>query len=290
MNTPANRPSPLTDGQRSALLTLLQDDDPAVANLARRRLLDEGPELSPWLRQHVLSNDARLRRRTREILLHFEAVEADAEMMGFCQQAGEDLDLEEGSLRLARSQFPGINADAYRAILDQWAAQVSEWLPEDRSDDDGILAALQVGLFQQIGLHGNEANYYEPDNSYLTRTIDRRLGNPLSLCTVVLLVGRRLALPLAGIGLPAHFLCRYQSANRQVYVDAFNGGRLLTRTDCVTFVNQLGRPFDDGYLQPVSTRRMLQRVCTNLEHAFEGLERRGDMGRIQRYHHLLASG
>ncbi len=290
MNPTRNPPSPLTPSQREALLTLLLDEDATIVNVARSRLLDEGPALSTWLRPLTLSNDPLLRRRTREILLRFEADAANERMSVFCRQAGEDLDLEEGSLCLSRTQYPEINTDAYRAILDQWAAQVSEWLPEDRSDDDGILAALQVGLFQQVGLRGNDANYYEPDNSFLNRTIDRRLGNPLSLCTVVILICRRISLPLAGIGLPAHFLCRYQSPTRQVYIDAFNGGRLLTRTDCITFVNQLGRPFEDGYLQPVSPRRMLQRVCTNLEHAYEGLEQRVEMGRIQRYHQLLASG
>jgi regulator of sirC expression with transglutaminase-like and TPR domain len=251
-------------------------------------LIEEGPDLVPWLRPHTLSNVPLLRRRAREILRRFESEAANQQMIEFCRRAGEDLDLEEGCFRLARTHYTEINLEAYRAMLDHWAAQVSEWLPDDRKDDDGVLAALQVGLFQQIGLKGNESNYYDPDNSYLNRTMDRRLGNPISLCILVLLVGRRLTLPLTGIGLPAHFLCRYQSPTRQTYVDAFNGGRLLNRTDCVTFVNQLGRPFDEAFLQPVSPRRMLQRVCTNLEHAYENLELRDDMVRIQRYHHLLA--
>jgi len=149
---------------------------------------------------------------------------------------------------------------------------------------------VQVVLIQQLGLRGNETNYYDPDNSYLNRVIDRRLGNPITLCTIVLLIARRLGLPFSGIGIPSHFLCRYQSATRQLYLDAFNGGRLLSRTDCIAFVSQLGRPFDEGFLQPVTPRRMLQRMCTNLEHAYEALESRADLGRVHRYHQLLAAG
>jgi regulator of sirC expression with transglutaminase-like and TPR domain len=287
---PPPPPVPLTPGQREALLTLLADEDEAIAGTARRRLLAEGPVLLPWLRPHTLSNVPILRRRTREILLHFEAAEADGRMSAFCSRAGEDLDLEEGVLRLARTRYPELNPDAYRALLDQWAAQVTEWLPEERTDDDGILAAMQVVLFRQVGFKGNETNYYDPDNSYLNRVMDRRLGNPISLCTVVLLIARRLGLPFSGIGLPSHFLCRYQSATRQLYLDAFHGGRLLSRSDCIAFVNQLGRPFDEGFLQPVTPRRMLQRMCTNLEHAYEALEFRADLGRVHRYHQLLSAG
>lgn len=286
----APTPPPLTEGQRDALLKLLADEDLAVAEVARQRLLHEGPSLQPWLKRHALSDNPTLRRRTREILRHFGAAEADARMCAFCRRAGDDLDLEEGVLRLSQTEFPEINPDAYRAVLDDWAQQVAEWMPDDRSDVDAVLAALHTVLFQHLGLRGNEANYYDPDNSYFSRVMDRRTGNPISLCTVALLIGRRLELPLSGIGLPAHFLCRYQTPTREIYLDTFNGGRLLSRTDCIAFVNQLGRPFESAFLQPVSARRMLQRMCTNLEHAYENLELQPQLARVRRYHELLGGG
>ncbi len=283
-------PTPLSSGQREALFRLLDDENPAVSEVAKQRLISEGHGLIPWLRPHTLSNNHLLRRRAREILLHFEALDADERMRSFCRRAGEDLDLEEGCLRLAQTRFPELNIDAYRALLDDWSTRVAEWLPDDRNAAEGVLSAVHMILFQQLGLHGNETNYYEPENSYVSCVMDRRTGNPITLCTIVLLVGRRLSLPLVGIGLPAHFLCRYQSPTSQVYLDAFHGGRLLNRTDCVAFVNKLGRPFEESFLQPVSPRRMLQRMCINLEHAYENLEMRSDLVRIRAYHSLLNGG
>ncbi len=280
-------PTPLSPGQREALFRLLDDEDPGVSGFAKQRLISEGQGVIPWLKPHILSNNPVLRRRAREILIHFEALDADERMRSFCRRAGEDLDLEEGCLRLAQTRFPELNMDAYKAILDDWSTRVAEWLPEDRHAADDVLGAMHMVLFQQIGLRGNETNYYEPENSYLNCVVDRRLGNPIALCTLVLLVGRRLGLPLVGIGLPAHFLCRYQSPTTQVYMDAFHGGRLLNRTDCIAFVNKLGRPFEESFLQPVSPRRMLQRMCINLEHAYENLEMRPDLTRIRTYHGLL---
>lgn len=284
------QPAPLSPGQREALLKLLDDDDPIIADVAKQRLIAEGQGLIPWLRPHALSNNPALRRRTREILLFFEARDADERMRTFCRRAGEDLDLEEAVLRLAQTRYPELNPDAYRALLDDWAARVAEWLPHDRCDAEDALAALHVVLFQKLALHGNETNYHQPENSYLNCVIDRRTGNPITLCTLVLLIGRRLGLPMVGIGLPAHFLCRYQTATRQVYLDAFHGGRLLSRTDCIAFVNKLGRPFEETFLQPVSPRRMLQRMCVNLEHAYENLEMRPELVRVRTYHALLNGG
>lgn len=278
---------PLSANQRNALLTLLADEDLAVCEAARRRLLEEGPQIESWLRPHTLSDDPVLRRRTREILRHFATAAANDRMQSFCSQSSEDLDLEEGALLLARTRYPELNLDAYRAVLDEWAGQVTEWLAEHPADADAALAALHTVLFQRLGFHGNETNYYDPDNSYLNRVIDRRTGNPLGLCALSLLIGRRAGLPLTGIALPAHFVCRYQTPTREVYFDAFHGGRLLSRTDCIAFVNQLGRPFEPAFLHPVGARRMLQRMCTNLEHAYENLELRDELVRVRRYQRLL---
>ncbi|MFM8471291.1 MAG: transglutaminase family protein, partial [Limisphaerales bacterium] len=38
--------------------------------------------------------------------------------------------------------------------------------------------------------------------------MDRRTGNPISLSIVYLAVTRRLRLPVTGIGMPGHFICR----------------------------------------------------------------------------------
>ena len=50
---------------------------------------------------------------------------------------------------------------------------------------------------------GNETDYYDPENSYLNCVVDRRTGNPVSLCLIYLFLARRLRLPIAGVGLPA---------------------------------------------------------------------------------------
>src|SRR5690606_16526406 len=192
MNPPPDHPpTPLTEPQRLALLKLLDDEDGQVAEAVRQRLLDEGPGLPSRLRHHALSDHPGIRRRAREVLHHFAASEAHERMLAFCRRGGSDLDLEEGAFRLAQTQYPDINIEGYAAVLDDWARQVEEWLPSSRADVDGVLAGLHVVLFQQLGLRGDEEDYYHPDNSYLNRVIDRRSGNPISLCTIVMLVGRR---------------------------------------------------------------------------------------------------
>jgi regulator of sirC expression with transglutaminase-like and TPR domain len=280
-------PETLSDSQRSALLKLLADEDPSVYRTVRKKIISYGPDTIHWLRAHRLSDDPALRWRSQEIVNHFGRQTADTNFLGFILQHGEELDLEEAALLLAQTEFPDVNVEAYRALLDFYAAEVKERIDLAR-DPKEILARINEYLFQQLGFHGNEKNYYDPENSYLNRVLDRRTGNPISLCLLYMLVGRRLRLPIAGIGLPGHFICRYQSSASEIYVDAFNGGSFMTKADCIQYLVQGNYGLREDCLTPVSPRRMLLRSCGNLHQIYLQLERAEQTTRIQRYLVALA--
>jgi regulator of sirC expression with transglutaminase-like and TPR domain len=143
-------------------------------------------------------------------------------------------------------------------------------------------------LFADLGFQGNEQNYYDPDNSYFNQVIDRRTGNPISLCLIYMLLGRRLRMPIAGIGFPGHFLCRYQSSQEEHYIDAFNQGKLLTKTQCMQYLKKNGLGVREGYLVPISARRVLLRICANLHQIYLQLSESDEAAKVQRYLVALA--
>lgn len=277
----------LSESQRVALLKLLTDDDPAIYKSIRQKILSFGPPAAGWLRPHTASRDPALRRRTQEIVLRFDRQDADNRFLEFCLKHGEACELEYGAWLLAQTQFPEINVEGYQALLDSFAAELGERIT--RTHEAGqVLATLNQYLFRELGFAGNEENYYDPDNSYLNRVLDRRTGNPINLCLIYLLLSRRLRLPVAGIGLPGHFICRYQSSSAEIYVDPFNHGRLLTKADCVQYLQQGNFGVRDNYLAPVSPRRMLLRICGNLHQIYLHLEMAEEATRLQRYLVALA--
>ncbi|MBT5708610.1 MAG: hypothetical protein HOI66_20025, partial [Verrucomicrobia bacterium] len=128
----------------------------------------------------------------------------------------------------------------------------------------GTFATINHYLFDELKFSGNEENYYDLQNSYLNRVIDRRLGIPITLSVVLLLISDRLDLPVTGIGMPGHFLCRYQTSREEFYIDVFNRGRLLSKAECIRFLNEGGSGFREDYLSPVSSRAIIIRICRNL--------------------------
>jgi regulator of sirC expression with transglutaminase-like and TPR domain len=277
----------LSDSQKAALIKLLTDEDMAVYHTIRSKILSYGQGASEWLRPHTLSSDPVLRRRAQEVVQFLARQDADNKFLAFCLNQGEDLNLEEGVWLLALTQYPDINTSAYYALLDSYAGDLRERI-DFGEPPDKILGCINDFLFKELGFKGNEANYYDPDNSYLNRVVDRRTGNPISLCMVYLFVARRLKLPITGIGMPGHFLVRFQSSVKELYIDAFNRGRLLTKADCMKYLLQTSHGFQEGFLSPVSSRRTLLRVCSNLHQIYLQLELTEETARFQRYIVALA--
>src|SRR5881628_3363330 len=290
MNSPiaTEKPQNLSESQRTALIKLLSDEDPSVYHLVREKILSYGQIASAWMRPHVLSSDPILRRRAQEIIDYLARQSADNRFLAFClSQHGEDLDVEQGAWLLSQTRYPDINVAAYQALFDSYAGDLREKI-DFGARPEQILATINHYLFSELGFRGNEQNYYEPENSYLNRVIDRRTGNPISLCLVYLFLSRRLHLPVTGIGMPGHFLCRFQCSTDELYIDAFNRGKLITRTNCVKYLVKTNYRFQDLLLSPATPRRILLRMCSNLHQIYLNLKSADETARLQRYIVALA--
>lgn len=280
-------PAKLSDSEQTALLNLLADENTTVYEAVKGRIVSYGPDVMTWLRPHTISSDPVLRRHALDIIHHFERKHADNQFLTFCLKHGEEFDLEKGAWLLARTTFPAINVEGYQALLDVYASELRERL-ETASHADQILKALNKYLFDELGFAGNVTNYYDPENSYLNRVLDRRTGNPISLSLLYLLLARRLQLPVIGIGLPGHFVCRYQSTSSEIYIDPFNRGQLLTKGDCIKYLQRGNYSLSDDFLTPVSARRIFMRICSNLHQIYTEQGKAEETARLQHYLVALA--
>ncbi len=171
-----------------------------------------------------------------------------------------------------------------------WWAQAAAPAVETASDGGSVVAALNAVLFGEQGFRGNSEHYFDPDNSYMDRVIDRRRGIPITLCCLYQFVARRLGLPVVGIGMPGHFLCRYQDVQGEWLIDAFHGGRLVTRSEARQRLAHFSLSESDGavLLQPITPRRCLQSMIANLHVIHQERRDAGESRRLQQYLVLLS--
>jgi regulator of sirC expression with transglutaminase-like and TPR domain len=171
-----------------------------------------------------------------------------------------EIPLDEAALAMAGALRADVDEVSALATLDDLASRCV-----DRSFD-----GLRGVLFEDAGFRGNVARYDDPDNSFLDRVLDRRVGIPISLSAVMIAVGARIGVAVVGIGMPAHFIARRaDTADGRAYCDPFNGGRSLDASGCAAlFASLTGgtRAFHPSFLSPVDARQILSRMLSNLEH------------------------
>ena len=177
-----------------------------------------------------------------------------------------DVDLGEVALLFAAAEYDDLDLDHELGLFDALARAASRTVTaEDTSL--GAANALSRFLFDDIGFAGNQRDYYDPRNSYINEVLKRRLGIPITLSLVYMEVGRRLGVNMVGVGLPGHFLMRHAD-EPGLFVDAFNGGLLLSREECIDRFRELTHPderWSDQYLAPIAKREVLTRMLRNLK-------------------------
>jgi regulator of sirC expression with transglutaminase-like and TPR domain len=124
-----------------------------------------------------------------------------------------EVDLGAAALAMAAGAYPDLDLAVQLRALDRLAAGVTG------------LDRLRARLFAELGLRGDAERYYDPDNSFLHRVLERRRGIPISLAVVMIEVGRRAGVLLQGVGMPGHFLV--WAPVERVHLDPFAGGDII---------------------------------------------------------------
>ncbi|HXF61581.1 MAG TPA: transglutaminase-like domain-containing protein [Caldilineaceae bacterium] len=175
------------------------------------------------------------------------------------------------ALLIARLAFPDLPVDDYLDRLDELAEQVAPPVLA-ASGGEARAQALLTGVNEQLGFRGNHDHYYDAANSYLNVVLERRVGLPILLCVVCMALGRRLGLQVDGIGLPGHFMARYQDAAGSWLLDPFHGA-LLRPNEAGDYLARLfNRPvmLPENVFAPVTPIALAQRILNNLRNVYLG--------------------
>ncbi len=181
------------------------------------------------------------------------------------------IDLAAAALAIARTEYPSLDAPYYLGRLEALAQRVRSRMRSNPTARETI-ALLNRVLFDEDGLRGNLDDYYDPRNSFLNDVLDRKLGIPITLSVVYMEVARRVGFPLAGTGMPGHFLLKhYDVMSGEIVIDAFHRGRIVGNTECQQRLDEIysGQvELQPEFLQAVSQREILTRMLNNLRQIY----------------------
>ena len=174
--------------------------------------------------------------------------------------------LAEAALAIAEEEYPALPVGDYLARLDVLGAAVGRKVGVRRAPASPLRALREV-LGEEERFRGNADAYYDPRNSFLNEVLERRLGIPITLGVLYIEVAARAGLRLDGVGFPGHFLVKYAGGAREVFVDPFHGGEILSADDCLARFRERapGLTLEARHLAAVGPRQILGRMLHNLK-------------------------
>ena len=176
--------------------------------------------------------------------------------------------LIEKCLKLAQIlEYPELNISKYIEKINEMGNSLKIKIGEVKNPTY-LISVLNEYLFDELGFHGAEEDYYDPVNSFLNVVLDKKTGIPITLSILYSEVAKHIGLDLRIVGFPGHVIVKYK---KEMILDPFYRGRLLTIEDLEKILNRnFGEDveFVPEYLNEATTEQLLTRLLRNLKNAY----------------------
>ena len=196
-------------------------------------------------------------------LMEFHYKQIEIAFSDWSLSSVEDVDLEDACFLLASFGHPLENMEMKKDELLGMENHLRRRL-EGISKADAVVDEVVEYLHGELRFDGERGNYYDAQNSFMNRVLERRRGIPISLSALYLILAWRLGLPFHGVGMPGHFIVKFQGDEEPIFLDPFDRGKRLSVGDCAGILRGLGYHFDMRFLQATPPRRIVERMINNL--------------------------
>lgn len=296
----------INEKEISNLIYLLDDTDEEVIEQIEQKILSLGIEALPILEDasHQESESIRLERL---VLLIRKLRKSGIQKDLINWKESPEQDLLTGMMILERIESPYTDLKHIHAQIDK--VKLDAWLElnYDLTSFEQV-KILNYIFFQVHKFKGNTENYHDVNNSYISKVLETRQGNPISMAIVYSLIAQRLNIPIFGVNLPQHFVLGYRSAEGveiikrfndpgtvggpdegdiMFYINPFSEGLVLNHESLASFLKQLNIEPKPEYFKVCSNVEILQRVLRNLLFSYEKIEAEDKAELVRRLMEIL---
>jgi regulator of sirC expression with transglutaminase-like and TPR domain len=276
------------------LIKLLDDSDAFVYQHVKSKLMELGNDALPALLMGLTNDNPLLNERIKNIIDEIYFTEVDAKFKELSEK--KEGILEEAVFLIANYGYPEMDMKKYQSELDEMSTKLNlsidkmklnPLIPQD--DPLQIIKIINHFLFYQQGFKGNTENFYEPENTFFNDVMDRKKGIPISLSILYLLICKRLNLPTYGVNLPAHFIIKYVDEKDEFYIDPYNNGIVISKSEAIKFLSRIGLTKEDfdsiSFLKIADDKDIIKRSLNNLVNIYT---RSGDTQKTEQLKKIMS--
>lgn len=151
-------------------------------------------------------------------------------MLDLFDEDFDEMELVEGALILNKAIDPETQVEWAEQELSRLLNEAEARLADKAEQKERFDAFLHL-FYKEWGFIGDREAYYDSDNAFIDKVLERRKGVPVSLGALLLFFGRKLGFPMQGITFPTQFLLQVNwpdETNR--YLNPFTGEYVSNHT------------------------------------------------------------
>ncbi|MCG8474975.1 MAG: transglutaminase-like domain-containing protein [Cytophagales bacterium] len=251
-----------------ALISLLDDPDREIYEHVEQKILSMGEAVVPLLEEEWEKNpEEAVQKRIEELIeaLHFQSIRKDFRRW----LESENEDLLKGLWITARLNSPLLRLESLSAKLSQMYHELWTFFSPSLTPFEQI-KTLNHYLFNIQKFEANSRDFHSPSNSFIDRVLEEKKGNPISLCSIYMLLAQRFNMPVFGTNFPNLFLLQYrdETKKKDFYINVFNRGIIFRKKDLEAYIEQLPVESSESFFEPCSALDIVRRNLANLKYAY----------------------
>ncbi|MEN7548730.1 transglutaminase-like domain-containing protein [Rapidithrix thailandica] len=252
----------IKESEIKALVALLDDSDSEIVAHVESKLLSLGDPVIPLLEDAwEKQGDPAVQQRLEDIIHNLQLSTLVNRLRQWHEKGG--VNLLKGMWVITTYLYPTITYQDLKKEVDQLYYEA--WLDfrYDMQPFDQVKMLNSI-FYGKLKFKPDTKNFHSPSNSMINRVIETRKGNPISLCTVYMMIANKLKLPIYGVNLPNLFILTYKNDYTHFYINVFNKGLVFSKADIDNYIANLNMQPVESYYEPCSHIDIIRRVINNL--------------------------
>ena len=264
----------MTDNELDAIIRLLDDPDNTVFKILENKLISEGTGVVPRLKAAAGKSPLKLMQTRIKSIVH--QIQQNDIRQGLTNWKDHDENLLQGAWLVSKYGYPDIQYSALQDVFSTIANNAKILNYNNFSPLEQIKFINHVFYKKLKFVSCQTMDFFRPDNSFIAYTLEKRIGNPISIAIIYMLLAQYCKIPVYGVNLPKNFIVAYVSPddNRSMfYINPFNQGAVLNEDEIIFFLKQQNISPQSQFFNQCSNSVIIQRLLHNLKTSYERLKK-----------------
>ena len=133
------------------------------------------------------------------------------------------MELVEGALALNKAINPKTEVRWAELELNRLVEEAELVLAHEINEQQRFESLLRM-FYHEWGFQGDRDSYFQSENGFVDKVLQKRKGIPVSLGAILLYIARKLGFPVVSVIFPTQFLLKIEWYNEKpLYLNPFNG-------------------------------------------------------------------